>query len=159
MKRNASAAPKIVDNASDVPSFLASIADEQMREDCLTLIDLMTAVTRCEAKMWGSGIVGFGKYRYQYESGREGEWFLTGFAPRKANLSLYLLPSCSELGKLPAKLGKFTTGKSCLYVKRLADIDMKALKQLIASSVAGTRKKFPSKASTAKSPPRQGKTK
>ena len=129
----------------DITSFLGTIVDDETRDDCLTLIDMMSRITRSPPKMWAPGMIGFGSYHYRYTSGREGDWFLTGFSPRKSNLSLYLLPSCSALGKLTAKLGKFKTAKSCLYVKRLSDVDLAVLEKLIAQAVAETRKKYPDK--------------
>lgn len=119
-----------------VEGFLNGIADEQKRQDCFRLLDIMKAETKAEPTMWGTGIVGFGRYNYKYESGTKGEWFLVGFAPRKSDLTLYIM---SGLERYPAqlkKLGKHKTGKSCLYIKTLADVDLPTLKQLIKQSVA-----------------------
>jgi hypothetical protein len=120
---------------ASVDTFLAKIADEDRRRDCLALVRLMKQVTKAEPKMWGTSIVGFGSYHYQYASGREGDWFVAGFAPRKQDLTLYIMAGFSGYGELLAKLGKHKTGKSCLYVKRLADLDLKVLKQLVTASV------------------------
>jgi hypothetical protein len=93
--------------------------------------------------MWGPSMVGFGKYRYRYESGREGEWFLTGFSPRKGALTLYLMAGFDGYEDLMARLGKYKTGKSCLYVKRLADLDLAVLRELITESVEHMRRAYP----------------
>jgi hypothetical protein len=122
-------------NDQSVVSFLKSIADEQKRRDCFTLLDIMKQITKTQPKMWGSSVVGFGSYHYRYESGREGDWFLTGFSPRKQNLTLYIMAGFEQYDELLKKLGRHTTGKSCLYVKRLADIDLPTLKNLIRQSV------------------------
>lgn len=115
--------------------LMATVADEQRRADCIALVELMQKATACKPVMWGASIVGFGKYRYRYESGREGDWMVTGFSPRKNDLTLYIMPGFDNYAELLAKLGKHKTGKSCLYLKRLADVDMKILKQLIDASV------------------------
>jgi hypothetical protein len=117
-----------------VERFLEDLPDEQQRQDCLGVVDLMREATKAEPKMWGSSIVGFGSYRYQYASGRAGDWFAVGFSPRKQNLTLYL-SGFDGKDALLSKLGKYKTGKSCLYIKRLADIDRSVLKQLIEQSV------------------------
>jgi hypothetical protein len=96
----------------------------------------MEEATGEKAEMWGDNIVGFGTYRYKYESGREGEWFLTGFSPRKANLTLYIMSGFSRYQELLGRLGKHKTGKSCLYINRLEDIDIKVLRRLVRESVA-----------------------
>jgi hypothetical protein len=100
----------------------------------------MKEVTGAEAKMWGDRIVGFGSYHYCYESGREGDWFLTGFSPRKNNLTLYIMSGFEQSEALLQKLGKHTTGKACLHVKRLQDIDQAVLKELVTHSVEYIRK-------------------
>jgi Domain of unknown function (DU1801) len=125
-----------------VLSFISDIADAQRRADCLELIDLMQAVTGHEAVMWGAAIVGFGKYQYHYESGRTGEWMLIGFSPRKNDLSLYLMSGVESHQALLDKLGKYKTGKSCLYLKRLADVDKTVLKKLMAASVKVMAKQY-----------------
>lgn len=126
-----------------VEAFIASIENDTMRHDCLRVIEIMRDVTGESPRIWGSGMVGFGSYRYRYDSGREGEWFITGFSPRKANLTLYLMAGFEEFEPLLAKLGKHKTGKSCLYVKRLDDIDESILRELIASSVRHTQSMWP----------------
>jgi hypothetical protein len=118
-----------------VEAFLDNIADEQTRKDCYTILNLMQEATQSRPKMWGPAIVGFGDYHYKYASGREGDWFLTGFSPRKQNLSLYIMSGFGEYDKLLKQLGKYKTGVSCLYVKRLADVNVSVLKKMIEASV------------------------
>jgi hypothetical protein len=117
---------------ASVEAFLASV-EEKRRADCRTLVDLMQEVTGEEPVMWGS-IVGFGRYRYRYASGREGEWFLTGFANRKQALTLYIMGGFDDEDDLMGKLGKYKTGKACLYVKKLEDVDMDVLRALVKRS-------------------------
>lgn len=120
-----------------VTDFLNAIADERRRQDCFAVLEMMREVSGAEPEMWGPSIVGFGNQRYRYESGREGDWFLIGFSPRKQNLTLYLTSGLEQHAELLAQLGKHSTGKSCLYIKRLADIDMAALRELARRSIAG----------------------
>ena len=102
----------------------------------------MRAATGSRARMWGTSIVGFGSYHYKYASGREGYWMLVGFSPRKQNLTLYIMPGFKTFDKLMAKLGKYKTGKSCLYIKKLDDIDESVLRKLVAGSVKYMRSKY-----------------
>ena len=120
---------------ASVAAFLKAIPDPARRRDCLAVKRIMEQVTRSKAAMWGPSIVGFGTYRYQYPSGQAGEWMLTGFSPRKANLTLYIMAGFGFRKDLMRKLGTFTTGKSCLYIKSLEDVDSKVLQQLIRASV------------------------
>ena len=120
---------------SSVDEFLDS-AGEERRQDCDRLVEMMSRATGAPPVMWGHGIVGFGAYRYRYESGREGDWFLTGFSPRKKDLTLYIMAGFDRYDALMSRLGKYRTGKSCLYIKRLADIDTTVLDELVTSSVA-----------------------
>lgn len=122
-------------NDDSVVEFLNNVNDETKRRDCFAILELMQRVTGAEPRMWGSSIVGFGQYHYTYASGREGDWFLTGFAPRKQNLTLYIMAGFDRYTELMARLGKHSTGKSCLYVKKLADIDLDVLAELIEESV------------------------
>jgi hypothetical protein len=122
-------------NDQSVEAFLNSVADEKKRRDCFTILELMQQVTGTEPEMWGSTIVGFGRYHYKYASGREGDWFLTGFSPRKQNLTLYIMAGFTEYEALLSKLGKHSTGKSCLYIKKIEDIDLEALRELVRQSV------------------------
>ncbi|MFT4923949.1 MAG: hypothetical protein ACI8WB_000027 [Phenylobacterium sp.] len=99
------------------------------------MLDLMRSIMGEPAKMWGTSMVGFGRYHYKYASGREGDWFVTGFSPRKQNLTLYIMSGFSEYDDLMGRLGKFKTGKSCLYINKIEDIDQNVLKELIKASV------------------------
>jgi hypothetical protein len=112
------------------------VPDEQQRQDCWVLIDLMRQATGLPPVMWGPAIIGFGARHYRYESGREGDMPLIAFSPRKQNLALYSLTGYHELPALRAQLGKHRTGKGCVYIKRLADVDIATLARLIAASVA-----------------------
>ncbi|HTG16705.1 MAG TPA: DUF1801 domain-containing protein [Blastocatellia bacterium] len=119
-----------------VEKFLNNVADDQRRKDCFQLVEIMKAATKAEPAMWGTSIVGFGRYQYAYKSGRTLEWFLTGFSPRKQDLTLYIMGGVERYASLMKKLGKHKTGKSCLYIKKLEDVDEPTLKQLIKRSVA-----------------------
>ena len=121
--------------SASVSAFLDSVTDESVRKDCRTLVQMMKKATKSQPKMWGPSIVGFGDYRYKYETGREGDWFRAGFSPRKGALTLYVMSGFPKQAELMSKLGKHKTGKSCLYIKQLADVDMKVLEQLIERSV------------------------
>ena len=118
-----------------VESFLKTITDKCRRADCFAVLKLMKGITKAQPRMWGPSIVGFGSYHYKYESGREGEWFQAGFSPRKDSLTLYIMSGFARHDALMKKLGKHKTGKSCLYIKRLADVDMKVLTELIEESI------------------------
>ncbi|HUF67275.1 MAG TPA: DUF1801 domain-containing protein [Longimicrobiales bacterium] len=118
-----------------VDAFLDAIDDETRRKDCKTVLKIMKKATKAKPKMWGPSIVGFGDYHYKYESGREGDWFLAGFSPRKRDLTLYIVAGFDRYEALMARLGKHTTGKSCLYIKRLSDIDTTVLEELVTASV------------------------
>lgn len=130
---------KTKENTASVEKFLNNVADEQRRKDCFRLLEIMKAETKAEPAMWGTSIVGFGGHQYKYESGRELEWFLVGFAPRKQDLTLYIMGGLERYPSLMKKLGKHKTGKSCLYIKKLEDVDLSTLKQLIKESVADLR--------------------
>ena len=125
-------------NDGDVAAFLQTV-DEKRQADCQALVALMQEVTGEPPAMWGDSMIGFGSYRYAYRSGREGEWFLVGFAPRKQNLTLYIMAGFEQYDTLLAGLGKYKTGKSCLYVKRLADVDSATLRELVRQSVEHMR--------------------
>lgn len=118
-----------------VKSFLNSVAGESRRNDCFKLLELMSEATGREPKLWGDSIVGFGQYHYQYASGREGDWMLTGFSPRKQNLVIYIMPGFSRYEKIMQDLGRFKTGKSCLYVRKLEDVRLEILSEIVAGSV------------------------
>jgi len=120
---------------ASVDKFINAIKDENIREDCYTIIDLMNSVTKEEPKMWGPNIIGFGTYHYEYASGREGDMCIAGFSPRKQNLTIYLMPGFEKQKAHLQKLGKFKTSKVCLYIKSLKDVDIKVLKEMINRSV------------------------
>ena len=130
------AEPKTKQNTGSVEKFLNTIADERRRDDCFRVLEIMKAVTKAEPAMWGKSIIGFGSYQYKYESGTKGEWFLIGFSPRKQDLTLYIMAGLERYPALLKKLGKHKTGKSCLYIKKLEDVDVPTLKQLIKQSLA-----------------------
>lgn len=119
-----------------VQSYLSNIEDESRRKDCEALAKLMSKVTKQEPKMWGTSIVGFGSYHYKYESGREGDAPLAGFSPRKGDITLYLASGFPRQEELLVKLGKHKTGKGCLYIRKLSDVDVKTLEQLIVQAYA-----------------------
>lgn len=125
-----------------VAAFLKTVGDEEKRRDAAALVKLMGRITGEKGVMWGPSIVGFGKVHYKYASGREGDMGLTGFSPRKGALTIYIVPGFTAYKRILARLGKFRTGKSCLYVKRLSDIDMGTLEELIAASVTHMRRKY-----------------
>jgi len=131
----AKAEPKTKVNDASVTEFLNSVADQQKRNDCFEIVKMMQQITKEEPKMWGSSMVGFGSYHYKGKSGREGDWLLIGFSPRKQALTLYLTGGFDTHAALLKKLGKFTTGMGCLYVKTLEDVDKKVLKELLQASV------------------------
>jgi hypothetical protein len=117
-----------------VIAFLNSVENEKKRQDSFKIMALMQEVTGEQPKMWGESIVGFGSYHYKYASGREGDWFLTGFSPRKQALTLYIMSGFDEYDDLLGKLGKFKTGKACLYIKKIEDVDIDILKELVRKS-------------------------
>lgn len=125
-----------------VKVFIDSLDDQQKIADSYSLLDLMKEVTGCEPKMWGPSIIGFDQYHYKYESGREGDFLKVGFSPRKREFSIYLMCSFEKNEDLMNKLGKHRTGKSCLYVKRLEDINMDVLRDLVQESVRFVNKKY-----------------
>jgi hypothetical protein len=129
--------------------FLKANAEGQKLQDCLQILDLMSQISVKEPKMWGSSIVGFGSYHYKYASGMEGDWMVLGFSPRKANITLYIMPGFgdyndknSKQSEIMGSLGKFKTGKSCLYIKKLADINLEILTELIQKSLVYMKEKY-----------------
>jgi len=122
-------------NDASVTDFLNNVEDEQKRKDCLEVARMMEQVTKQQPKMWGTSIVGFGSYHYKGASGREGDWMLIGFSPRKQNITLYIMSGFERYPGLMKKLGKHSTGKSCLYIKRLSDVDVDVLKELMTESL------------------------
>ena len=122
-------------NDASVENFINSVEDEKKREFAFTILEMMKKVTKAEPKMWGTSIIGFGTYHYKYKSGQEGDWMQVGFSPRKQAMTLYIMSGFSRYEELLSKLGKFKTGKSCLYLKKEEDIDMKVLNELVSQSV------------------------
>lgn len=131
---------KTQQNDASVDDFLKSVDSDDRQNDCIALLSMMTRITQKVPKMWGDSIVGFGSYHYKYKSGREGDWFVTGFAPRKKELTVYIMPGFDKYSALMEKLGKYKTGKSCLYIKRLSDVDSTVLEDLITQSISEMEK-------------------
>ena len=127
-------------NNASPAAFIKGVEDEQKRKDCRELLALMKEVTGKPPKMWGDSMVGFGSYHYKYASGHEGDWFVTGFSPRKQNLTIYIMLGFDRYEPLMKKLGKYKLGKSCLYVKKLDDIDRGLLRELVAQSLKDMEK-------------------
>ncbi len=127
---------------ASVEDFLNTVADSQRRADCFAVAKMMEKATKSKAKMWGASIVGFGEYHYVYESGREGDWMMVGFSPRKQNLTLYLMGVVAFDDAKLKTLGKFKQGKGCIYINTLEDIDQKVLKELINDSIEYLSKKY-----------------
>ncbi len=130
-------------NDGDVMAYLESVQNKRRREDSLVVLKIMEEVTSEPAEMWGSSIVGFGSYHYKYESGREGDFMISGFAPRKQALTLYIMGGFDRHEELLAKLGKHRTGSSCLYINKLTDVDLDVLREIISESVAHMRREHP----------------
>lgn len=124
------------------PFAFVEAAPANRVEDARRLLTLFGDVTGLTPQMWGGSIIGYGRYEYRYESGRTGEWFLTGFSPRKASLSIYIMPGYRDLGAMLSRLGKHKTGKSCLYINKLADVDETVLRELVADGVAHMRENY-----------------
>ena len=133
---------KTSQNEGDVNAFLDAVENPRRRADARQLLDLMQTVTGESPKMWGPSIVGFGKYQFRYASGREGDSLVVGFSPRKQNLVIYIMPGFSDYGELLGKLGKFRTGRSCLYVNKLDDVDLQLLEQLVRESVEEMKRRY-----------------
>lgn len=131
---------KTVPTEASVERFLEAVEDPARRADSRALLELMSRVTGEPPRMWGASMVGFGTYHYRYASGREGDWFLTGFAPRKNDLTLYVMAGFTAYDDLMSRLGKHRTGKSCLYLKRLSDVSADVLEELIRESVEHMRR-------------------
>jgi hypothetical protein len=128
-----------------VDGFLSKVSDEKVRDDCYALVKLMSKATGSPPKMWGPTIVGFGNYHYRYDSGHEGDACLTGFSPRKQNITVYVMPGFNQHADLLEKLGKHKAGKGCLYIKKLEDINSTVLENLIKQSVNFLKTKYPDK--------------
>ncbi len=122
-------------NDASVEDFINKVSDETKRKDSLTLLEMFSRITKEKPKMWGGSIVGFGQYHYKSErSSQEGDWMLTGFSPRKQNLTLYIMPGFKDYQSLIEKLGKCKTSVGCLYINKLSDVDLKTLEEIIAKS-------------------------
>jgi uncharacterized protein DUF1801 len=137
------AEPKTRPTRASVAATIKRLPDERTRADCRTLVSLMEKVTGEKAVMWGASIIGFGTYRLGYADGSGADWPIAAFSPRKSDLTIYLGGGCDRYADLMKKLGKHRTGKVCLYIKRLADVDMKVLKELVAASMGYAREKYP----------------
>ena len=127
---------------ASVDDFLGSVAHERRRRDSLVVLDMMRRITKLEPVMWGASIVGFGSYHYKYDSGREGDYLITGFSPRKQALTVYIMPGFGAYDGLMRKLGKYKTGRSCLYINTLEDIDLAVLEELIRLSFDHMQRKY-----------------
>lgn len=134
---------KTVANAIDPKAFVDTIEHPTRKADALVLLDLFAQETGFAPTMWGGSIIGYGRYHYTYESGREGDFLATGFSPRKSNLSIYIMPGYQDYAEIMGRLGKHKLGKSCLYVNKLADIDLDVLRELIRTGVADLNKIWP----------------
>jgi hypothetical protein len=130
---------KTVQTKASVDKFLQGIRDEKNRADCFKMKEMMEKATKSKGKMWGTSIVGFGDYHYVYPSGRENDWFIAGFSPRKQNLTLYMMGGFDQFPDLMEQLGKYSRGKSCLYIKKLNDVDTKILQKLLVQSVKAAK--------------------
>ncbi len=124
---------------ASVDDFLNAIKDDQVRTDCWTIVDIMQKATKAKPKMWGAGIVGFGSRKYKYPDGREMDWMLIAFSPRKQTITLYIDPGFDGCNELLTHLGKHSCGKSCLYVKRLSDVHIPTLKKIVTASIEHVR--------------------
>lgn len=133
---------KTKETRASVSKFLSTIEDGKKRADCKAIAKIMREATGKTAKMWGKSIVGFDKYDYTYASGRSGTFMITGFSPRAQNITIYIMPGFSKFGALMKKLGKYKTGKSCLYIKRLEDVDEEVLTRLIRDSIREMRRLY-----------------
>jgi hypothetical protein len=136
--------PKTQLTTESVDNFLDSIENDRVRDDCRTIAGIMEKATKAPPRMWGTSIVGFGTCKYRYANGKEAEFMLTAFSPRKQNITLYLTLKLNDYGDLLARLGTHSCGKSCLYIKRLSDVHMPTLTKLVKASVAEMRKAHPS---------------
>ncbi|WP_419887466.1 DUF1801 domain-containing protein [Neobacillus niacini] len=136
---------KTKETDNSVMEFIEQVNSPKKREDGYKLLDIFTETTGYQAKMWGPSIIGFGSYHYKYESGHEGDAPLVGFSPRKAKISLYFAPGETKREELLKKFGKHTTGKACVYINKVADIDVEVLKALINESVSFLKEKYPAK--------------
>ena len=133
---------KTIETGASVENFINAVDSEQKRKDSWEMIEVMQRITGSEPKMWGSSLIGFGSYHYKYASGREGDFFITGFSPRKSAFTVYIMPGFERYEEQLEKLGPFKTGKSCLYLKNLDAIDRQVLEEIIRDSVAVMRERY-----------------
>ena len=136
---------KTTETNRSVTAFVSKVDNETKRDDCFRLIKMYEEITGFEPKMWGPSIIGFGSYHYKYESGHEGDAPLAAFSPRKDSIVIYVVPEFQQREQLLLKLGKHKSSKSCVYVKKLADIDLKILEKIVRNAMAYARKLYPSK--------------
>lgn len=134
---------KTKENDANVAAFLEGVENPVRRVDAIAVRQLMDRITGLPATMWGASIVGYGQYHYRYESGREGDYFRTGFSPRKANLVIYVMPGYTNHGEILARLGKHKIGKSCIYINKLSDVDLGVLEEVIRAGLADMAEKYP----------------
>jgi hypothetical protein len=127
-------------NSNSVAAVIKAVENPKRREDAQVIKKMMDSITGWKPRMWGDSLVGYGEYHYKYASGREGDWFVTGFSPRKQALTVYIMPGFSSYDDLMSKLGKYKTGKSCLYINKLEDIDLKVLEKLVRQSITRMKK-------------------
>jgi len=132
---------KTKQNEASVEDFINKVEDEKRRKDSFEILEFLKKLTGEEPKMWGPTIIGFGNFKYKYANGRENDWMLTGFSPRKQNLTLYIMTGFDKHEDLLGKLGKFKTGKSCLYIKKLEDINLEVLSEIVMASINRLREK------------------
>lgn len=142
MPRKTAANNKTQPSAKDVRAYLDSVSHDGRREDAYQLLDMMTGISGEPATLWGTSMIGFGRYHYVYDSGREGDSFLTGFAPRKANMVVYIMPGLEPYGDLLKRLGPHKTGRSCLYLGRLNRIEAAVLEDIVAQSVVLMKERY-----------------
>jgi hypothetical protein len=134
---------KTVETEIDIDQFLNSLADnDQRKQDCLLIIELMSSYTGCKPKMWGASLIGFGSYHYTYPSGHTGDWFLIGFSPRKSAISLYVYSQTDQNAVLLEQLGKYTAGKGCIYIKKVSDIDINILENICSNTIAFLKESY-----------------
>ena len=141
--RSKSSGNKTAVTSASVTEFINGVESDARRADAKALLAMMKRITGEKPKMWGPSMVGFGRYHYKYDSGREGDMLRTGFSPRKANLVVYIMPGFKSYGTLLKRLGKHKTGASCLYINKLADVDLSVLEKLIADGYAAMNEKYP----------------
>jgi len=127
----------------DVDAFITSVENEKRREDCRTVVRMLSRLTGEQPRIWGGSIIGFGSYHYEYESGRTGTWMRIGCSPRKKALTIYIMSGVDRYAELLSRLGKYRTGKSCLYVNRLEDVDLTVLEELASASLEDMRRRYP----------------